>query len=78
SWLGEQWVQIDLPEIGWLVPKDEYLDVTGSIPLYNKPEYGYTGTTLSSQIVHSKGIFYRPMQTPSWLLDTWLGDKWFT
>ncbi|MDR6884982.1 SH3 domain-containing protein [Bacillus sp. 3255] len=78
SWLGDQWVQVDWPEIGWMVPKDEYLDVTGVIPLYNKPEYGYTGTTLSSQIVHTKGIFYRPLQNPSWLLETWMGDKWFT
>ncbi|NOV03908.1 hypothetical protein [Paenibacillus planticolens] len=78
SWLGDQWVHIDLPEIGWLTPRDEFLDVSGDMPLYNKPEYGYTGATLTSQIVHTKGIFYRPMQSPTWLLDTWLGDKWFT
>jgi len=78
SWLGDQWVHIDSHEIGWLVPKDTLLDVTGEMPLYNEPEYGYTGATLASQIVHTKGIFYRHLQLPTWLLDTWLGDKWFT
>lgn len=78
SWLGDQWVHIDSHEIGWLVPKDEFLDVTGDMPLYNEPEYGYTGAVLAGQIVHAKGIFYRHLQMPTWLLDTWLGDKWFT
>ncbi|NOU89660.1 hypothetical protein GC102_28505 [Paenibacillus sp. LMG 31460] len=78
NWLGDQWVHIDFHEIGRMTPKDEFLDVLGPMPLFTKPECGYTGATLASQIVHTKGIFYRPLQNPSWLLDTWLGDKWFT
>lgn len=78
NWLGEQWIHIDYHEIGWMTPKDEFLDVSGVMTLYNGPEYGSTGATLSSQIVHTKGVFYRPLQNPSWLIDTWLGDKWFT
>ncbi|NQX71465.1 hypothetical protein HQN90_35810 [Paenibacillus alba] len=78
SWMGDQWVHIDWHEIGWLVPKDEFADVSGEMPLYNEPEYGYTGATITSQIVHMKGIFYRPMQMPAYLVESWIGDKWFT
>lgn len=78
TWLGNQWIQLELQQVGNLVKTDTYLLLQQPARLQDKPHPDWALTTsLSPQKVHVIGHLISKF-TESYLIETWLGPKWIT
>ncbi|NQX58273.1 hypothetical protein [Paenibacillus qinlingensis] len=78
TWLGPQWIQLELQQVGNFERVDTYLLLQQSTSLQDSPHPDSTlSFVLSPQKVHVIGLF-RNKFTESFLIETWVGPRWMT
>ncbi len=78
TWLGPQWIQLELQQVGNLERVETNLLLQQSTSLQDSPHPDSTlSFVLSPQKVHVIGLF-RSKFAESFLVDTWVGPKWIT
>jgi hypothetical protein len=76
TWLGDEWIRLELRKTGTIEANDMYLWLSKNVRLYDSPfSDTSTGLALSSQTVHVLA-HYRSKFTNSYLVETWAGKKW--
>ena len=78
TWLGNQWIQLELQQVGNIEKTDTYLLLQQPATLQNTPHPDSALTlALSPQKVHVIGLL-RSKFSESYLIETWVGPKWIT
>ncbi|WNR44910.1 hypothetical protein [Paenibacillus roseipurpureus] len=78
TWLGDQWIQLQIQQIGNEEKADNYLLLEQVTALQDTPySSGSSALALSPQKVHIIAL-WRSKFSNSYLIDTWVGPKWIT
>ncbi|MNI08499.1 hypothetical protein D3C73_615400 [compost metagenome] len=78
TWLGAQWIQLELQQLGKLEKTDIYVLLQKVTTLQNTPHPSSAlEISLSPQKVHVIALF-RSKFSNSFLIETWLGPQWIT
>ncbi|CAN7668410.1 hypothetical protein [Paenibacillus sp. LjRoot56] len=76
TWLGPQWIQLELQQVGNFEQVDTNLLLQQSTSLQDSPHPDSTlSFALSPQKVHVIGLF-RSKFAESFLIETWVGPRW--
>ncbi|CAH1195072.1 hypothetical protein PAECIP111891_00592 [Paenibacillus allorhizoplanae] len=78
TWLGPQWIQLELQQVGNFEQVDTNLLLQQSTSLQDSPHPDSTlSFALSPQKVHVIG-FFRSKFAESFLIETWVGPRWIS
>lgn len=76
TWLGPQWIQLELQQVGNFERIDTFLLLQQPTLLQDSPHVASTlSEALSPQKVHVIGLF-RSKFTECFLIETWVGPRW--
>jgi hypothetical protein len=76
TWLGAQWLQLELKQLGRVLETDVSLWLSKETPLSSSPaQEQSTGLSLASQTVHAVAHYKSKLHT-SYLVETWAGPLW--